>query len=45
MGEDIKVYFRDEELVAWLRSQVKSGRFRSFSHAVERSVQEMRQHG
>jgi len=39
MGRRISVYFKNENLLDWLKEQVDKGRYRSLSHAIEKSVE------
>jgi len=39
MGERISVYFKDEDLLDWLREQIEKGRYRNLSHAIEKAVE------
>jgi len=39
MGERISVYFKDEDLLNWLKNQVEKGRYRNLSHAIEKAVE------
>jgi len=39
MGERVSIYFKDENLLDWLRKQVEKGRYRNLSHAVERALE------
>jgi len=39
MGERISVYFKDEDLLDWLRKQIEKGRYRNLSHAIEKAVE------
>jgi len=39
MSKRIHVYFRNDDLVKWLKEQVEKGRYRSLSHAIEKSVE------
>jgi len=39
MAERIHVYFKNEDLVRWLREQVERGKYRNLSHAIEKAVE------
>lgn len=42
IGKTKSIYFRDEELLAWVEDKVEEGTFRNPSHAVERALKELR---
>jgi len=44
VGERIHVYFKNEDLVKWLREQVERGKYRNLSHAIEKAVEGEKRH-
>ena len=39
VAERVHVYFKNDDLVEWLKEQVEKGRYRNLSHAIEKAVE------
>jgi len=42
MGRRVSIYFKDEDLLDWLKDQVEKGRYRSLSHILEKAAEDLK---